>query len=71
MKRPTSTSKKTSGQKSVIGVRAFAAITAVEGLALSSDSKRRLKSLQADASLTPQQRRDAVLRAYAKASPKK
>jgi hypothetical protein len=54
-----------------IGARAFEAITAVEGLALGKESRQRLKRLEADASLTPAQRRDAVLRAYATLSRKK
>lgn len=66
MKRPASKTPAHPRTKlTVIGARAFEAITAVEGLALSKDSRRRLNSLQADTALSPDQRRDAVLRAYA------
>ena len=51
----------------IIGSRAFAAITAVEGLRLSAASKKRLAGLRASA-LTPAERRAEVVRAYAKAS---
>jgi|GEM_PF-2341457 len=47
----------------VLGARAFAAITAVEGLRLSAVSRRRLETLKASG-LTPEERRAEVLRAY-------
>ena len=50
----------------VIGSRAFAAITAVEGLRLSGASKKRLATLR-ESDLTPAERRAEVVRAYAKA----
>ena len=51
----------------VIGSRAFAAITAVEGLRLSATSKKRLATLR-ESGLTPAERRAEVVRAYAKPS---
>ncbi len=47
-----------------IGARAFAAISAVEGLRLGQSSKRRPKALKADRTLSPEERRAEVLRAY-------
>jgi hypothetical protein len=47
----------------VLGAKAFAAISAVEGLRLSSTSSRRLSMLKAS-SLTADERRAEVLRAY-------
>lgn len=49
----------------VIGPRAFAAITAVEGLSLSSESKKRLADLRRS-DLSQAQRRAEVVRAYEK-----
>jgi hypothetical protein len=49
----------------ILGTRALAAISAVEGLKLGAASKKRLQSLQNDPTLTPDQRRAAVLKAYA------
>ena len=49
----------------VIGTQAFAAITAVEGLHLSVEGKKRLAVLRAS-DLSPAQRRAEVVRAYAK-----
>lgn len=62
MKRgsPKSTSSR---QSYVLGVRKFAAITAVEGLRLSPEGKKRLAATKAD-KLTPDQRRAEVIRAY-------
>jgi hypothetical protein len=71
MKRPQNPALKPRRSKTVIGTRAFEAITAVEGLDLSDASKKRLKPLQADSTLTPAQRRDAVVRAYTAMSRKK
>lgn len=72
MKRPTIRNMKTGrAQKVVLGTRAFEAITAVEGLRLSPASKQRLKRLEGDASLTPAEKRDAVVRAYVAMSKKK
>jgi hypothetical protein len=56
--------KAVGGKKAVLGARAFSAITAVEGLALGEEARLRLSRLQADKSLTPDERRAAVLRAY-------
>jgi hypothetical protein len=47
-----------------LGARAFAAITAVEGLKLGKASKQRLHTLTQDDSLTPEERRAEVLKAY-------
>ena len=47
-----------------LGDRAFAAITAVEGLKLGKASKERLQALTQDEKLTPDQRRAEVLKAY-------
>lgn len=49
--------------KSVIGSKAFAAISAVEGLKLSDDSKSRLSSLKANG-LSNDERRAEIMRAY-------
>jgi hypothetical protein len=49
--------------KSVIGTKAFAAITAVEGLKLSAASKSRLSNLKAKG-LNNDERRAEVIRAY-------
>lgn len=51
-------------QTRVLGAKAFAAISAVEGLQLSSTSKKRLALLK-DSEMTPAERRAEVLRAYA------
>lgn len=58
-------------KKSTLGARAFAAISAVEGLKLDKNSKERVQSLQRNQALTPAQRRARVLKAYAKVSLKK
>jgi hypothetical protein len=50
-------------QSRILGDRTFAAITAVEGLALSAASKKRLATMKAK-KLTPAQKRAEVLRAY-------
>tara|TARA_R110002124_G_scaffold153244_2_gene320276 strand:- start:16328 stop:16549 length:222 start_codon:yes stop_codon:yes gene_type:complete len=72
MKRPTTpSSKSTRTKKSVLSVRAFEAITSVEGLSLSTASKKRLQYLQKDKTLSPVERRDAVVRAYTAMSHKK
>jgi hypothetical protein len=55
----------------VLGSRAFAAISAVEGLKLDKASKERLKALQSNEKLTPAQRRAEVIRAYSKLAHKK
>lgn len=60
----TSKGKAVGGKKAVLGVRAFSAITAIEGLELGEEARVRLSRLQADKSLTPDERRAAVLRAY-------
>ena len=54
----------------ILGTKAFAAITAVEGLRLSAASRTRLETLKA-AGLTAEQRRAEVLRAYASLGKKK
>lgn len=72
MKRlPSKTPAQPRNKQTPIGARAFEAITAVEGLSLGKDSRQRLKALQANPALTPDQRRDAVLRAYAAMSRRK
>ena len=48
--------------KTVLGSKAFAAISAVEGLALSAASKRRLASLRAS-NLSEEERRAEIMRA--------
>ena len=47
----------------VLGQYAFAAITAVEGLRLTGDSRRRVATLVASG-LSPERRRAEVLKAY-------
>lgn len=54
---------KRSAAKSALGAKAFAAITAVEGLRLSSTSKNRLDR-QKKQGMSNEQRRQDVLRAY-------
>ena len=54
----------------VLGARAFAAMSAVEGLKLGKESRERLVALKKDRSLSPDQRRAEVLRAYTGASRK-
>lgn len=53
-------------QARVLGAKVFAAIAAVEGLHLNAASKKRLAALRAS-SLTPDERRAAIMRAYATA----
>lgn len=67
-----STSAKTSKKPAsrVLGTRAFAAITAVEGLRLTASSRRRLDMLKAS-SLSAEERRAEVLRAYSGLAGKK
>ena len=55
----------------VLGARAFAAISAVEGLKLGAASRKRLQALQDDPKLTPDQRRAEVRKAYAGLSRRK
>ena len=50
-------------ERQVLGSNAFAAITAVEGLALNVTSKRRLAKL-AKMALTGDERRNEILRAH-------
>jgi hypothetical protein len=57
--------KQTKTSPRILGVRALAAINAVEGLKLGAASKKRLQALQNDPTLTPDQRRAEVLKAYA------
>lgn len=65
MKPPVSMGRSAAkAKRSIIGSRAFAAITAVEGLKLAKASRERLKALQDDETLTPAQRRAEVLKAY-------
>jgi hypothetical protein len=54
----------------VIGEKAFAAITAVEGLKLSDASSRRLQRLKSSG-LSGDERRAEILRAYRSAARKK
>jgi hypothetical protein len=49
--------------KSVVGTKAFAAITSVEGLKLSAKSKTRLSNLKAKG-LNNDERRAEIVRAY-------
>lgn len=49
--------------KTALGPKAFAAITAVEGLKLSAASKTRLSTLKAKG-LTNEERRAEIIRAY-------
>lgn len=72
MRSPPSKQRLQPGAKSrVIGTRAFAAISAVEGLKLNKASRERLKALEDDETLTPAQRRAAVLKTYQHLSRKK
>lgn len=50
-------------KRSIIGRRAFAAMSAVEGLKLSAESRRRLQKLRAGG-LSAAERRKAILNAY-------
>ncbi len=52
----------------ILGGDAFAAISAVEGLSLSAESKRRLDKLR-KSQMSPDQRRAEVLRAYMSDNP--
>ena len=63
-KRPISDEART------LGDRAFAAITAVEGVALSPESQRRFASMRSR-KLTPQEQRAEIIRAYAGAKPRR
>lgn len=56
--RPTSIPK-----RRIIGRRAFAAMSAVEGLKLSGESRKRLQKLRASG-LSAAERRKAILSAY-------
>ncbi|MDP3738346.1 MAG: hypothetical protein Q8R02_13205 [Hyphomonadaceae bacterium] len=56
--------KQTDAKPKILGARALAAISAVEGLKLGAASRKRLQSLQNDPTLTPDQRRAEVLKAY-------
>ncbi|MDQ2859994.1 MAG: hypothetical protein M3T55_04545 [Pseudomonadota bacterium] len=58
-KQPTARSR-------VVGQRTFAAITAVEGLRLAGDSRRRVAALIASG-LSPERRRVEVMKAYGSA----
>lgn len=70
MPQPTKTSAKPAAkspariESRVLGAKAFAAITAVEGLRLSAASRNRLATLRATG-LTTDELRAEVLRAYA------
>ncbi len=55
--------KSTQAAPLILGAKAFAAISAVEGLQLNAASRQRLDALKA-ADLTPDERRTEVLRAY-------
>lgn len=57
------TSPSSTPKRHVIGSRAFAAMTAVEGLKLSGESRERLQKLQSSG-LSAAERRAAVLKAY-------
>lgn len=60
----SSQNKKGSGERpTVLGRKAFAAITAVEGLKLGSNGKRRLSEME-KRNLSGDQRRAEVIRAY-------
>jgi len=48
----------------VLGERTFAAITAIEGMKLNADSRRRLATLK-KRKLSPKQQRSEVILAYA------
>jgi hypothetical protein len=54
---------KSDGKSRILGTRAFAAISAVEGLTLSRDSHSRLETLRSS-SLGGDERRSAVRDAY-------
>jgi hypothetical protein len=54
---------KNSAAKTALGTKAFAAITAVEGLKLNAESKARLSNLKAKG-LNNDERRAEVIRAY-------
>lgn len=54
----------------ILGRKAFAAITAVEGLYLSSESRKRLDALEA-ANISEAERRAAILKAYKGAKSRK
>ena len=58
-----------SGKGHVLGARAFAAITAVEGIGLSAPSRKRLASMK-KRGLTPEEQRREVIRAYTEAKPR-
>ena len=60
-KHPSEISK--DDRKRIVGRQAFAAISSVEGLELSEESRLRLDELDASG-LTAQQKRDAVIQAY-------
>lgn len=64
MKANATVKKRLPAKRRVLGSGAFAAIAAIEGLKLGSASKKRLKALQQDTSLTQAQRRAAIRRAY-------
>jgi hypothetical protein len=48
----------------VLGERAFAAISAVEGIALTADSRQRLAAMRRR-NLSPEEQRAEIIRAYA------
>jgi hypothetical protein len=60
---PSSSAKPPKAKAPALGAKAFAAISAVEGLLLSASSTRRLNTLKASG-LTADERRAEVLRAY-------
>lgn len=60
----STSSKHASAKPKILGTRALAAINAVEGLKLGAASKKRLQALQNDQTLTADQRRAEVLKAY-------
>lgn len=62
MKKASSTSRKSSADH-VLGQRAFAAISAVEGLALSPVSLARLEDME-KRGLSQDQKRAEIIRAY-------
>ena len=59
-----------SAKRAVLGSRKFAAITAVEGLRLNPESRKRLSALKAS-ELSADERRAEVLRAYVDPSRRK
>jgi len=59
-----------SAEARTLGDRAFAAITAVEGIVLSADSRHRLAIMQSR-NLSPQEQRAEIIRAYTKAKPRR